>query len=77
MGIEEMFRDLKLGGYNLEVTQEARSPSNFHNYFNYSCLLYLYFVSLMERGVNAPSFSNLEKLATVLGIEVFELFMFD
>jgi hypothetical protein len=21
MGIEEMFRDLKLGGYNLEVTQ--------------------------------------------------------
>ncbi|MDJ0591781.1 MAG: hypothetical protein QNJ72_17580 [Pleurocapsa sp. MO_226.B13] len=32
MGIEEMFRDFKGGGYNLENTQEARSPTNC-NYF--------------------------------------------
>ena len=44
MGIEEMFRDFKLGGYNLEITQGARSPSNFDNYFNNSCLFYFYFV---------------------------------
>ena len=44
MGIEEMFRDLKLCGYNLEITQEARSPFNFYNYFNYSCLLSFYFI---------------------------------
>ena len=35
------------------------------------------FVSFMERGINAPSFPNLEKLARVFGIEVYELFLFE
>jgi transcriptional regulator with XRE-family HTH domain len=35
------------------------------------------FLSLIERGINAPSFGNLEKLAKVLGMSVQELFRFD
>lgn len=31
----------------------------------------------MELGVNAPTFKNLERLATVLGVPVRELFDFD
>lgn len=34
------------------------------------------FVSNMERGVNAPSFETVEKLAEVLGVEVGEFFQF-
>lgn len=34
------------------------------------------FLSLVERGVNAPSFDNLEKLARALGVSVRELFDF-
>jgi len=35
------------------------------------------FVSLVERGINAPSFESLEKLAKALGIEVRDLFDFE
>lgn len=35
------------------------------------------FLSLVERGINAPSFENLEKLAKALGVEVRELFNFE
>jgi transcriptional regulator with XRE-family HTH domain len=34
------------------------------------------FLSLIERGINAPSFENLEVFSTQLGIPVSELFMF-
>ena len=34
------------------------------------------FVSLVERGVNAPSVAGLENFANVLGVEVRELFTF-
>jgi transcriptional regulator with XRE-family HTH domain len=34
------------------------------------------FLSLMERGVNAPSFATLERLADALGVPVKELFEF-
>lgn len=34
------------------------------------------FISLVERGVNAPSVSGLEKFANVLKVEVRELFTF-
>ena len=34
------------------------------------------FLSLMERGINAPSFDNIEKLANSLGISIQELFEF-
>ena len=34
------------------------------------------FLSLVERGVNAPSFDNLEKLAKAFGVSVRELFDF-
>ena len=34
------------------------------------------FVSLIERGINAPSFETLEKLAKVLGVPVREFFDF-
>ncbi len=35
------------------------------------------FISLVERGVNAPSVSGLEKFAKVLKVEVKELFTFE
>jgi transcriptional regulator with XRE-family HTH domain len=35
------------------------------------------FLSLIERGVNVPSFENLEVFSTQLGIPVHELFVFD
>lgn len=34
------------------------------------------FISLVERGVNAPSVARLEKFATALAVEVNELFTF-
>jgi transcriptional regulator with XRE-family HTH domain len=35
------------------------------------------FLSLVERGINAPSFENLEKLAKALGVPIRELFNFE
>ena len=35
------------------------------------------FLSLIERGINAPSFENLEVFSTQLGIRVHELFVFE
>lgn len=35
------------------------------------------FVSLVERGVNAPSVAGLEKFARILKVEVRELFTFE
>lgn len=35
------------------------------------------FISLLERGVNAPSFETLEALATILGVPVSDLFYFE
>ncbi len=35
------------------------------------------FISLVERGLNAPSFNSIEKLADKLGVEVFNLFVFE
>lgn len=35
------------------------------------------FISLVERGVNAPSIAGLEKFAMVLKVEVKELFSFE
>ena len=35
------------------------------------------FLSLIERGINAPSFENLEVFSTQLGITVHELFVFE
>ena len=35
------------------------------------------FLSLIERGINAPSFENLEVFSTQLGVPVCDLFRFD
>lgn len=35
------------------------------------------FISLVERGINSPSFDNLEKLAKALGVSIRDLFDFD
>jgi transcriptional regulator with XRE-family HTH domain len=35
------------------------------------------FISLVERGVNAPSVAGLEKFAKILKVEVRELFIFE
>lgn len=35
------------------------------------------FISLVERGINAPSVSGLEKFAKILNVEVKELFTFE
>jgi transcriptional regulator with XRE-family HTH domain len=34
------------------------------------------FISLVERGINAPSFENIEKFAQVLNVQVRDLFTF-
>lgn len=34
------------------------------------------FLSLIERGKNAPSFKNIEKIAKAFGVEIKELFSF-
>jgi len=34
------------------------------------------FLSLVERGINAPSFKNIEKLSRALGVPIRELFDF-
>lgn len=34
------------------------------------------FISNLERGINAPSFDTLERLAEALDVEFFELFIF-
>jgi transcriptional regulator with XRE-family HTH domain len=35
------------------------------------------FLSLIERGINAPSFENLDTFSSQLGIQVSDLFTFD
>jgi transcriptional regulator with XRE-family HTH domain len=35
------------------------------------------FLSLIERGINAPSFENLEAFSARLGVPVHELFLFE
>lgn len=35
------------------------------------------FVSLVERGINAPSFETLEAISNALQIEISEMFIFD
>jgi transcriptional regulator with XRE-family HTH domain len=35
------------------------------------------FLSLIERGINAPSFENLDVISTQLGVSVCDLFKFD
>jgi transcriptional regulator with XRE-family HTH domain len=35
------------------------------------------FISLVERGINSPSFDNLEKLAKALGVSIRDLFDFE
>lgn len=35
------------------------------------------FLSLVERGINAPSFTNLEKIADALDVKVSDLFSFE
>jgi transcriptional regulator with XRE-family HTH domain len=35
------------------------------------------FLSLVERGINAPSFENLDAFSTQLGIRISDLFAFD
>lgn len=40
------------------------------------CGLSVDFISNVERGINAPSFENLEKFAQVLGVQVRDLFPF-
>lgn len=35
------------------------------------------FLSLIERGINVPSFDNLETFSVQLGIPVFEFFKFE
>ena len=42
-----------------------------------AALISVDFLSLIERGINAPSFETLEKLACALDVPVKELFNFD
>ena len=42
-----------------------------------AALISVDFLSLVERGINAPSFETLEKLACALDVPVKELFNFD
>lgn len=53
---------------NRKLTQEQLAEA-----LNYS----VEFISLVERGVNAPSVAGLEKFAKILKVEVRELFTFE
>jgi transcriptional regulator with XRE-family HTH domain len=35
------------------------------------------FISSVERGIDAPSFETLDRLAEALGVNIYELFLFD
>ena len=40
------------------------------------CDIFVDFLSLVERGISAPSFGNIEKLASALGVQARDLFDF-
>lgn len=54
----------KLKGFTQEQLAEATDYS-------------VEFMSLVERGINSPTVAGLERIATVLGTEVKDLFDFD
>lgn len=54
----------KLGGFSQEQFAEATEYS-------------VEFISLVERGINSPSISGIERIAKALNVEVKELFDFD
>ena len=62
-------------GNRLKIIRLARSMSQ--EQFAELLEISVDFLSLIERGINAPSFENLEVFATQLGVPVHELFVFE
>jgi transcriptional regulator with XRE-family HTH domain len=62
-------------GNRLKAIRLARSMSQ--EQFAELLQISVDFLSLIERGINAPSFENLEVFSTQLGIPVHELFVFE
>jgi len=60
-------RQLRKMRRNRDMTQEQ---------FSESVGISVDFLSLMERGINAPSFETLERIARVLKVRVHDLFDF-
>jgi transcriptional regulator with XRE-family HTH domain len=60
-------RQLRKMRRNCDMTQEQ---------FSESVGISVDFLSLMERGINAPSFETLERIARVLKVKVCDLFDF-
>jgi transcriptional regulator with XRE-family HTH domain len=60
-------------GNRLKAIRLARSMSQ--EQFAELLQISVDFLSLIERGINAPSFENLEVFSTQLGIPVHELFV--
>lgn len=68
-GLREKF------GNRLKTLRSARKMSQEE--FSELLGISVDFLSLIERGINAPSFENLEVFSTQLGIPVHELFVFE
>jgi transcriptional regulator with XRE-family HTH domain len=62
-------------GNRLKAIRLARSMSQ--EQFAELLQISVDFLSLIERGINAPSFENLEVFSTQLGIPVHELFVLE
>jgi transcriptional regulator with XRE-family HTH domain len=62
-------------GNRLKAIRLARSMSQ--EQFAELLQISVDFLSLIERGINAPSFENLEVFSTQLGVPVQELFVFE
>ena len=61
-------------GQNIEELRKARKLTQ--QAFAEKCGYSVEFVSLVERGVNAPSVAGLDKIAKALKVEIKELFDF-
>jgi transcriptional regulator with XRE-family HTH domain len=69
LGLREKF------GNRLRMIRSARKMSQEE--FSELLGISVDFLSLIERGINAPSFENLEVFSTQLNIPVHELFIFE
>lgn len=69
MGLREKF------GNRLRMIRSARKMSQEE--FSELLGISVDFLSLIERGINAPSFENLEVFSAQLNIPVHELFIFE
>ncbi|MGA2372693.1 MAG: helix-turn-helix domain-containing protein [Candidatus Korobacteraceae bacterium] len=62
--------------FGRRLRQLRRSRDMTQEQFAEAAAISVDFLSLVERGINAPSFETLERFARVLKVSVADLFMF-